>query len=108
MFHATSVIMIKTIWQSTIIFAIIMARFVTPDDFKIPRSDIIHANSGLILQYKSSYRPANKVIAISTSIPMVADMCYLVPIAALKQIPRCNFTMNKINFMYRNIEFGKE
>ena len=85
-----------------------MARFVTPDDFKIPRSDIIHANSGLILQYKSSYRPANKVIAISTSIPMVADMCYLVPIAALKQIPRCNFTMNKINFMYRNIEFGKE
>lgn len=87
--------------------AVIITKSVMLDDFTIPKKDIIHANSGLLLQYKSSYRPANKVITVSTAIPMVADMCYLVPISALKQISQCNLTMSKINFLYRNVKFGQ-
>jgi hypothetical protein len=32
---------------------------------------------------------------------MVADMCYLIPISALKKIPRCNLTNNMANFIDR-------
>jgi hypothetical protein len=58
-------------------------------NFTIPKSDIIHASSGLILHYLSDYKPSNNIIAFAVSIPMVADMCYLIPIMAMKKIPQC-------------------
>lgn len=78
------------------------------DDLIIAKTDIVHATSGLILQYKSTYRPANKVITFSATIPMTADMCYLVPVSVLKKIPRCNLTTDMVNFLNRNVHTTKK
>ena len=67
----------------------------------IAKQDIVHAASGLMLQYKSEYRPANKIVTLSAVIPMVADMCYLILMSAFKKIPRCNLTKNMANFIDR-------
>ena len=79
-----------------------------PDDWVLAKQDIVHPTSGLILQYKSDYRPAHKIITLSTIIPMVADMCYLIPISAFKKIPRCNLTADPVNFIHRNVTTMKK
>ena len=61
------------------------------DDLIIAKQDIVHATSGRILKYKSDYRPANKITTLSTVIPMIANMCYLIPISALKISPTVQF-----------------
>ena len=78
------------------------------DDLIIAKQDIVHATSELTLKYKSDYRPANKIIILSTVIPMVADMCYLIPISALKKLSRCNLTNNMVNFIHRDVGTKKK
>jgi hypothetical protein len=39
---------------------------------------------------------------------MVADMCYLIPISALRKIPRCNLTSNPMNFINRDVTTTKK
>ena len=78
------------------------------DDLIIAKQDIVHATSGIILRYKSDYRPENKTITLSTVIPMIADMCYLIPISALKKLPRCNLTNNMVNFIHRDVGIKKK
>lgn len=80
---------------------IVVIKFCYSDDLILSKQDIIHPNSGLLLQYKSVYKPANKIVAITTVIPMVADMCYLIPVSSLKKIPHCNLTTDSLNFMNR-------
>ena len=78
------------------------------DDWVLAKQDIVHPSSGLILKYKSDYRPANKIVTLSTVIPMVADMCYLLPISALKRVARCNLTNHVINFANRGVSTAKQ
>lgn len=78
------------------------------DDLIIAKQDIVHPTSGLILQYKSDYRPANKIITLTTVFPMIADMCYLIPISSLKKIPRCNLTNHMVNFINRDVSTIKK
>lgn len=59
-------------------------------NFEIPKNDIVHTKSGLILHYLSEYRPANRIITFTVTIAMVPDMCYLIPKGAMKKIPMCN------------------
>ena len=78
------------------------------DDLIITKQDIVHATSGLILKYKSDYRPANKIITSSTVIPMVAGICYLIPISALKKLPQCNLTNSMVNLIHRDVGIKKK
>ena len=57
--------------------------------FTLPKTDIVHTKSGLILHYLSEYRPANKIITFTVSLPMYADMCYLLPNSAMGKISEC-------------------
>ena len=57
--------------------------------FTIPKTDIVHPKSGLILHYMSEYRPANKILTFSVSLPMYSDMCFLIPNEAMGKIPDC-------------------
>ena len=57
--------------------------------FNIPKTDIVHPKSGLILHYVSEYRPANKIVTFSVTIPMYSDMCYLIPTSAMGKISEC-------------------
>ena len=56
----------------------------------LPKTDIVHTRSGLIMHYLSDYKPANNIVTFTVSIPMVTDMCYLIPIGSMKKIPQCN------------------
>ena len=99
-------------WRILLFLTITLTKLSKSDDLILAKQDIIHPTSGLILQYKSDYRPANKIVTLSTVIPMVADMCYLIPISALKKIPRCNLTNSFVNRIERNndrttIQYGK-
>ncbi|CAF4321671.1 unnamed protein product [Rotaria sp. Silwood2] len=58
-------------------------------NFTIPKTDIVHTKSGLILHYLSEYRPADKIVTFTVTIPMVPDMCYLIPQRAKRKIPHC-------------------
>ena len=58
-------------------------------NFAIPKADILHTKSGLILQYLSEYRPANRIVTFTVTIPMYPDMCHLVPKGSMKKIPQC-------------------
>ena len=100
MFYAIKKSGVMAIIDRTIVLLLIIAviKFSTSDNLILSKQDIIHPTSGLLLQYKSIYRPANKIVALSTVIPMVADMCYLIPVSSLKKIPRCNFTSETVNF----------
>lgn len=71
---------------------------------ELPKSDIIHTASGLILHYVSEYRPAHKVVTFTASLPMVPDMCFLIPFAAMKKIPECKklFDKNKTTNIDQN------
>ena len=77
------------------------------DDLIIAKQDIVHPTTELILQYKSDYRPANKIVTLSTVIPMVADMCYLILISAFKKIHRCNLTSHVMNFINHDVMIKK-
>jgi len=57
--------------------------------FTIPKTDVVHPKSGLILHYVSEYRPANKIITFTVSLPMYSDMCYLIPSEAMGKIAAC-------------------
>ena len=74
----------------------------------ITKEDIVHPTTGLILQYKPDYRPANKIVTLPTVIPMVADICYLIPISAFKKMPRRNLTSHMVNFINRDIMTPKK
>ena len=57
--------------------------------FTIPKNDIVHTRSGLILHYSSEYRPAKRIVTFTVTIPMLPDMCYLIPRNAMNKIPQC-------------------
>jgi hypothetical protein len=46
------------------------------------------------MQYLSDYKAAEQIMAFTVSIPMVADMGYLIPIVAAKKIPQCEGILN--------------
>ena len=60
-----------------------------------PASDFIHASSGLIFHYLSSYAPSNRIVSLTVSIPLTQDMCYLLPVRALQKIPSCHRTPHR-------------
>lgn len=64
---------------------------------ELPKSDIVHTASGLVLHYVSEYQPSNKVVTFTVSLPMVADMCFLIPLSATRKIPECKGLFNKSN-----------
>jgi len=57
--------------------------------FTIPKTDVVHPKSGLILHYLSEYRPANKIITFTVTLPMYSDMYYLIPNEAMGKITEC-------------------
>ena len=59
-------------------------------NFTLPKADIVHTKSGLILHYLSEYRPADQIVTFTVTIPMVPDMCCLIPRGAMKKIPHCH------------------
>ncbi|CAF1519865.1 unnamed protein product, partial [Adineta steineri] len=69
---------------------------------KIPKSDIVHTVSGLILHYVSEYRPSNKIVTFTVTFPMVEDMCYFVPASAMQKIPGCKRQFSKTNLAQLN------
>ena len=75
------------------IFQLLMIIALTPTfalvNFTIPKTDIVHTRSGLILHYLSQYQPSNKIVTFTVTIPMVKDMCYLIPTSSMKRIPLC-------------------
>jgi len=91
-----------------IFLTITLIKLSKSDDWILAKQDIVHPTSGLILQYKSDYRAANRIVTLSTVIPMVADMCYLIPISAFKKIPRCNLTVDVVNFINRDVATTKK
>lgn len=58
--------------------------------FTIPKTDVVHPKSGLVLHYLSEYHPANKIITFTVILPMYLDMCYLIPYEAMGKIAVCN------------------
>lgn len=54
-------------------------------DIKLPKTNIVHTTSGLVLQYLSEYKPANRIVTFTVAIPMVSDTCYLIPISSMKK-----------------------
>ena len=75
------------------IFQLLMIIALTPTfalvNFTIPKTDIVHTRSGLILHYLSQYQPSNKIVTFTVTIPMVKNMCYLIPTSSMKRIPLC-------------------
>ncbi len=59
-------------------------------NFSIPKADVVHPKSELMLRYLSEYRPANKIITFTVILPMYSDMCYLIPHDAMGKIAECN------------------
>nr|ARJ54443.1 envelope fusion glycoprotein [Adineta vaga] len=77
---------LKLIWFT--VFALTIQSIATLN-ITLPKQDILHKSSGLIMNYIAEYKPADNIISITVSIPMFKDMCYLVPIKAMKKIPQC-------------------
>jgi hypothetical protein len=46
------------------------------------------------MQYLSDYKAAEQIMAFTVSIPLVADMGYLIPIVGAKKIPQCEGILN--------------
>ncbi len=74
---------------------------------ELPRSDILHASSGLILHYLNDCSPCNRVISLTVSFPMTADMCYLIPINVIRKIPACqrSLSLSTLRPTYRRKRF---
>jgi hypothetical protein len=107
-YNKTISLMASMTLRVVIFLTITLIKLSKSDDLLIAKQDIVHPTSGLILKYKSDYRPANRIITLTTVIPMVADMCYLIPISAFKKIPRCNLTSDMVNFINRDIMTTKK
>ena len=83
--------------------------------FTIPKTNVVHTKSGLILHYLSEYRPANKIITFTVTIPMYSDMCYLILTIAMEKITECldkeelgrNTTLLYIKSSQLTISIGK-
>ena len=82
-------VMIKVIYWLLIVIIIYTTYSLALVKFTIPKTDVIHPKSGLILHYISEYRPANKILTFSVSLPMYSDMCFLIPNEAMGKIPDC-------------------
>ena len=52
--------------------------------------DVVDASLGLVFRYLSTYFPADSVLSFTVAFPMTWDLCYLIPINALREIPSCN------------------
>lgn len=63
--------------------------------FTIPKTDVVHTKSGLMLHYLTEFQPGNNIVTFVVTIPMLEDMCYLIPIGAMKKIPKCMDISNK-------------
>ena len=68
---------------------------------KLPSSDIVHASSGLILQYINKHTPADRIASFTMSIPLSTDTCYLLPPNAIRNIPDCDLSTS--NFSQRPV-----
>jgi hypothetical protein len=82
-------IIIKLIHLSLLMTLVPTTQILGLVKFTLPKTNIVHTKSGLILHYLSEYRPANKIITFTVSLPMYADMCYLIPNIAMGKIPEC-------------------
>lgn len=82
-------VIIKIMHYLLIITAILITHLLALVKFTIPKTDVVHPKSGLILHYRSEYRPANKIVTFSVSLPMYSDMCFLIPNEAMGKIPDC-------------------
>ena len=80
-----------------LVLLVVLTHRIPAWNIDLPRADIIHATSGLILRYLSDYKPANRIVTFTVTLPMVPDMCYLIPIMSMRKIPQCNHatTRNK-------------
>ena len=58
--------------------------------FTLPKVDIVHTKSGLILHCLSEYRSGDKIVTFTVTIPMLSGMCYLIPRGTMKKIPHCH------------------
>lgn len=67
-----------------------MIQMGTTTIISIPKGDILHKQSGLILQYLSEYKPSNDVISLKIALPVSGDMCYLLPLTVMEKIVQCN------------------
>lgn len=74
----------------TFIILLIQYKIIQTFNITLPKTNVVHGTSGLILHYLSEYKPANRIVTFTVSIPMVPDMCYLIPIKSMKKIPQCN------------------
>lgn len=63
----------------------------------LPKADVIHSASGLILSYMGEFKPSNAIVAFSVTIPMIPDACYLIPITHMKKIPHCLQQLHRSN-----------
>lgn len=61
----------------------------------LPQRDVLHKSSGLVMKYLSEYKPANEVMAITISIPVVPSMCYIIPWRAMKKMATCEAIINQ-------------
>jgi hypothetical protein len=62
--------------------------------FTLPQHDLLHETSGLIFQYMSEYKPSDSLISFAVTIPVVKDMCYLLPRNSMKKIAQCEKKAN--------------
>jgi hypothetical protein len=78
----------------TILLILIILMLTYPGTYtqtlNLPKADVVHTASGLIMHYLTDYTPSNNILTFTVSIPMVADMCYLIPIQSMRKIPQCD------------------
>ena len=74
------------------LLAIGIVQSATTSRILLPKGNVLHKSSGLVMQYVSEYKPANNIASITVSIPMTRDICYLIPLKATRKIPQCNIT----------------
>lgn len=86
--------LVMTWWSLSIVCLLPLA---TTMNILLPQRDVLHKSSGLVMKYVSEYKPANEVMAITISIPVVASMCYIIPWRAMKKIPICDVIINQDN-----------
>ncbi len=82
-------VMIKVMYCLLIIIAVHTTHIFGLVKFTIPKTDVVHPKTGLILHYRTEYRPANKIVTFTVSLPMYSDMCFLIPNEAMGKIPDC-------------------
>ena len=102
--------MIKLNYILVFVNTICIIQILGLEKFTIPKNDVVHIKSGLILRYLSEYRPANKIITFTVSLPMYSDMCFLIPREAMGKIPDCQdkeATVREINTIQDELQNNK-